>query len=56
MISDQEKALVRNVYTKRLSTQLKEETALKVIKEANDSKLHSYFAGNDFEFFDARVM
>ena len=53
MISDQEKALVRNVYTKRLSTQLKEETALKVIKEANDSKLHSYFAGNDFEFFDA---
>lgn len=53
MLSDQEKALVKNVYTKRLSTQLKEDTALKVIREANDSKLHSYFAGKDFEFFDA---
>lgn len=53
MLSDQEKALVRNVYTKRLSTQLKEDTALKVIKETNDSKLHSYFTGKDFEFFDA---
>lgn len=53
IISEQEKALVRNVYTKRLSTQLKEEIALKVIKEANDSKLHSYFAEKDFEFFDA---
>ena len=53
MLSDQEKALVRNVYTKRLSSQiLKEDTALKVIKEANDSKLHTYFAGKDFEFFD----
>lgn len=53
MVTEQEKALVRNVYTKRLSTQLKEDIALKVIKEANDSKLHSYFAGKDFEFFDA---
>lgn len=53
MLSDQEKALVRNVYTKRLSSQiLKEDTALKVIKEANDSKLHTYFSGKDFEFFD----
>lgn len=52
-VTEQEKALVRNVYTKRLSTQLKEDIALKVIKEANDSKLHSYFAGKEFEFFDA---
>ena len=53
LIYEQEKALVRNVYTKRLAIQLKEDIALKVIKEANDSKLHSYFAGKDFEFFDA---
>lgn len=53
MLSEQEKALVRNVYTKRLNTQMKEDTALKVIKEANDSKLHSYFSDKDFEFFDA---
>lgn len=52
-VTEQEKALVRNVYTKRLSTQLKEDIALKVIKEANDSKLHSYFAGKEFGFFDA---
>ncbi|MCR5777562.1 MAG: BREX system P-loop protein BrxC [Lachnospiraceae bacterium] len=52
-MTEQEKALVRNVYTKRLSTQLKEDVAYKVIKEANASKLHSYFAGKDFEFFDA---
>lgn len=53
MISDQKKALVRNVYTKRLSTQLKEDIAVKVIKEANNVRLHSYFAGKEFEFFDS---
>ncbi|GAA4653723.1 hypothetical protein GCM10023142_08610 [Anaerocolumna aminovalerica] len=53
VMTEQEKALVRNVYTKRLSTQLKDDVAYKVIKEANASKLHSYFAGKDFEFFDA---
>ncbi|HUM83978.1 MAG TPA: hypothetical protein PLN48_09380, partial [Lachnospiraceae bacterium] len=53
ILTEQEKALVRNVYTKRLLTQLKEDIALKVIKEANASKLHTYFAGKDFEFFDA---
>lgn len=53
VITEQEKALVRNVYTKRLSTQLKDDVAYKVIKETNASKLHSYFAGKDFEFFDA---
>lgn len=52
MISEQKKALVKNVYTKRLSTQLKEDIAFKVIKEANNTKLYSYFSGKDFEFFD----
>lgn len=53
VLTEQEKSLVRNVYTRRLSTQLKEDLALKVIKEANASKLHTYFADKDFEFFDA---
>lgn len=53
VMTEKEKASVRNVYTKRLSTQLKEDVAYKVIREANASKLHSYFAGKDFEFFDA---
>lgn len=54
VLTEQEKAVVKNVYTKRLSIQIKkEEIASKVIKEANGAKLHTYFADKEFEFFDA---
>jgi hypothetical protein len=52
ILQEQERNVIKNVYTKRLSTQLNENIAAKVIKEANATKLQSYFSGSDFEFFD----
>lgn len=46
--------VIQNVYSKRLAAQLSDEMAPKVIKEANNSRLQSYFAGPEFQFFDAQ--
>ncbi len=51
-IQSQQKELLKNVYTKRLANQLGDDVAKTVIKEANDSRLHIYFHGDDFTFFD----
>jgi len=51
-VQAQQKELLKNVYTKRLQSQLSDEVAKAVIKEANDSRLHTYFHGDDFTFFD----
>lgn len=51
-IQSQQRELLKNVYTKRLQSQLSDETAKAVIKEANDSRLHTFFHGDDFTFFD----
>jgi len=52
-INDIQKKLIRNVYTKRLSTQLTEGLIPKVLKNSKEN-LISLFSGEDFKFFDSR--
>ena len=52
-LQNQQKQVISNVYSKRLSSQLAETVAAAVIKEANATRLHQYFQGVDFQFFDA---
>ena len=49
----QQKQLIQNVYSKRLSAQLSDSVAAAVIKETNPNRLHEFFNGADFAFFDA---
>lgn len=50
----QQKLIVQNVYNRRLSSQLNESVAIAVIGEANNNRLHQYFATDDFKFFDTQ--
>lgn len=50
----QQKSIIQNVYSKRLSSQLGDSVASAVIKEANNGRLQQYFTGSDFSFFDAQ--
>lgn len=52
ILPSQQKLIVQNVYNKRLSSQLNESVAIAVIGEANNNRLHQYFASDDFRFFD----
>ncbi|RMG75997.1 MAG: BREX system P-loop protein BrxC, partial [Bacteroidetes bacterium] len=52
LIQSQQKEMLKNVYTKRLQSQLSDELAKAIIKEVNNSRLHTYFHGEDFAFFD----
>jgi hypothetical protein len=54
IISGLQREVVQNVYSQRLATQLMDAIAEKIIKEANDQRLHTYFTsqGADFQFFD----
>jgi len=54
IIQAQQKQIIQNVYSKRLAAQLNENVAVSVVKEANNSRLHQYFNGADFQFFDAQ--
>ncbi|MCB9352382.1 MAG: BREX system P-loop protein BrxC [Lewinellaceae bacterium] len=51
-VNDVQTKLVRNTYTKRLSSQLSDAIAVKVLKERDASRLGQYFSGVDFNFFD----
>ena len=51
-INEQQRKLIRNIYTKRLNSQLSEEIGSKVLKENNNERLHRLFSGDDFKFFD----
>jgi len=51
-IQDKQKEIIRNVYTKRLNAQLSDKDAAAVINEANDARLHHFFHGDEFMFFD----
>lgn len=51
-LQSQQKQLIQNVYHKRLASQLTEQVAVAVIKEANNARLQQYFTGSDFAFFD----
>jgi len=48
-----QKELIDNVYTKRLTNQLGDDLARVIIKETNNKRLHTYFHGEDFQFFDS---
>lgn len=49
-----QRQVIQNVYNKRLTAQLSDALAERVIKEANNSRLYSHFTGQsaDFQFFD----
>lgn len=51
-INEIQRKLIRNIYTKRLSSQLSETIGVKLINESNDEKLHRFFSGDEFKFFD----
>ena len=51
-ISDIQRKLVNNIFTKRLSTQLSEVLVQKIFNDHKD-RLNRLFSGSDFAFFDA---
>ncbi|HCV16200.1 MAG TPA: hypothetical protein DF637_07695 [Rikenellaceae bacterium] len=51
-LQSQQKQIIQNVYNKRLASQLSDRVAESVIKEVNSTRLHQYFSGGDFAFFD----
>ena len=53
-LQSQQRKVIQNVYYRRLGSQLSDEVAGKVIKEATNTRLHTYFPGADFHFFDAQ--
>ncbi|MBF0225339.1 MAG: BREX system P-loop protein BrxC [Desulfobacterales bacterium] len=54
ILQKQQRQVIQNVYSKRLSSQLSDDVAAKVIKEAINTKLSSYFNAPDFQFFDSQ--
>ncbi len=52
-INETQKKLIKNIYTKRLTSQLQESIGDKVLKENNADKLSRYFSGDEFKFFDS---
>ncbi len=53
-LQTQQKQIIQNVYSKRLTSQLSDSVAAAVIKEANNARLQQYFTSRDFAFFDAQ--
>jgi len=53
-VNEVQRKLVNNIYTKRLSNQLSEAVGGKLVAESNDEKLHRFFSGNEFKFFDVK--
>lgn len=51
-INEVQKKLIKNIYTQRLTAQLQESIGEKVVKESSADKLHRYFSGDEFKFFD----
>lgn len=51
-----QRQLIQNVYSQRLSAQLPDTIAERIIKEGNNQRLHTFFTGqgDDFQFFDAQ--
>jgi hypothetical protein len=52
-VNETQRKLIKNIYTKRLSSQLPESIGSKLIMESNAEKLHRSFSGDEFKFFDA---
>ena len=53
-INEVQRKLIKNIYTKRLSSQLSDAIGLKLLNEPKDEKLHRFFSGDAFKFFDAK--
>jgi len=55
-INGLQRQVIQNVYSQRLSAQLSDAIADRIIKEANNQRLHTYFTGQgaDFQNFDAQ--
>lgn len=53
-LQEQQRNIIQNVYSKRLSSQLSDSVAAAVIKEPNNGRLKQYFTGSDFVFFDTQ--
>ncbi|CAN5665845.1 hypothetical protein BH10BAC2_BH10BAC2_02240 [soil metagenome] len=51
-----QRQVIQNVYSQRLSAQLSDTIADRIIKEGNNQRLHTFFSGEaaDFQFFDAQ--
>lgn len=51
-----QRQVIQNVYSQRLSAQLSDAIADRIIKEGNNQRLHTFFTGQgaDFQFFDAQ--
>lgn len=54
VLQKQQQQAIQNVYHKRLESQLSDTVAVAVIKEATNTRLHSYFHGKDFQFYDTQ--
>lgn len=52
-VQGQQRQLIGNVFFKRLTAQLSDELAPRIIKEGNNTRLQSYFSGPEFQFFDS---
>lgn len=51
-INEIQRKQINNIFTKRLSSQLSEEIGSRVVRESDEKKLHKYFSGDEFKFFD----
>ena len=51
-IQSVQKKVIKNIFTKRLENQLSEDIAPKILKETMKDRLHRFFAGDDFKYFD----
>lgn len=51
-INDTQRKLIKNIYTKRLPRQLSEDIGPKLLKESLSDRLHRFFNGNNFKFYD----
>jgi hypothetical protein len=51
-----QRQVIQNVYSQRLSAQLSDAIADRIIREGNNQRLHTFFTGQgaDFQFFDAQ--
>ncbi|WP_075603947.1 BREX system P-loop protein BrxC [Saccharicrinis aurantiacus] len=53
-VNEVQRKLIKNIYTKRLSSQLSEGIGPKLLSESSDDKLHRFFSGDEFKFFDTK--
>ena len=55
-INGLQRQVIQNVYSQRLSAQLSDAIAERIIKEGNNQRLHTFFTGQgaDFQYFDAQ--